>query len=124
MKSSREKVTGLKTDAEAGTDGEHERVLSTIGLEGRMGGFEIPRHLGLDIQAKVFCQGKLHGPIGYHRPVEGVVLEGLIVDPGPDAVVHLSAGTKPGGEASRLPGDPIHLERDSQVVDTLARFTK
>ena len=39
----------LKTDAEAGADGEHEGVLRPVGLEDRLGGFEIPRDLGLDI---------------------------------------------------------------------------
>ena len=59
IKCSRGKGTGLKTDAEAGANGEHEGVFRAIGLEDRFGGLEIPRYLGLDIQAecsvKAYC---------------------------------------------------------------------
>lgn len=120
----RGKVTGLKTDAEAGADGEHEGVFRAVGLEDRIGGFEVPRYLGLDVEAEVFCKGKLQGRIRHYGPVERVVLNGLIVDPGPDAAIHFPTGTQPGGEASRLPGDSIRLERDSQIMDTLVLFTK
>ena len=112
----------LKRESRSDPEGEGQRMLGAVGLDGGIGRLEIVGDLGLEKEADVREKAILDAKVPDSGKMDRVVLEAEVAVFAKDQVVGLGAGAEPGGEAALVPEGPVQPEGDAEVAGPLAEL--